>query len=76
MSKPENMTVSELVVFWTQGGHLVKRGEAVEMNTPPAPEVPEVVDVEAVLDEQGNEVPPAVIHIEKKLIATAGDRYS
>lgn len=35
----------------------------------------EVVDTEAVLDEQGNEITPAVIHIEKKLITPAGDRY-
>lgn len=35
----------------------------------------EVVDVEAVLDEQGNEVTPAVTHTEKRLVTPAGDRY-
>ena len=35
----------------------------------------EVVDVEAVLDEQGTEVKPAVTHTEKRLITPAGDRY-
>lgn len=35
----------------------------------------EVVDVEAVLDEQGNEVEPAVTHTEKRLVTPAGDRY-
>lgn len=35
----------------------------------------EVVDVEAVLDEQGNEIEPAVTHTEKRLVTPAGDRY-
>lgn len=35
----------------------------------------EVVDAEAVLDEQGNEVTPAVTHTEKRLVTPAGDRY-
>lgn len=35
----------------------------------------EVIDIEAVLDEQGNEITPAVTHIEKKLVTPAGDRY-
>lgn len=34
-----------------------------------------VVDAEAVLDEDGNEVTPAVTHIEKVLVTPAGDRY-
>jgi hypothetical protein len=35
----------------------------------------EVVDVEAVLDEHGNELKPAVTHTEKRLVTPAGDRY-
>lgn len=35
----------------------------------------EVVDVEAVLDEDGNEVKPAVTHTEKRLVTPAGERY-
>ena len=35
----------------------------------------EVVDVEAVLDENGNEVTPTVMHTEKRLVTPAGDRY-
>lgn len=35
----------------------------------------EIIDVEAVLDKDGNEVTPAVTHIEKKLVTPAGDRY-
>jgi hypothetical protein len=31
--------------------------------------------VDAVLDEQGNEVTPAVTHTEKRLVTPAGDRY-
>ena len=35
----------------------------------------EVMDVKAVLDEEGNEVTPAITHIEKRLVTPAGDRY-
>ena len=35
----------------------------------------EVVDTEAVLDENGNEITSAVTHMEKRLITPAGDRY-
>lgn len=35
----------------------------------------EVVDVEAVLDEEGNEIIPAVTHTERRLVTPAGDRY-
>ena len=35
----------------------------------------EVVDMEAVLDDDGNEVKPAQTHMEKKLVTKAGERY-
>lgn len=35
----------------------------------------EIIDVEAVYDENGNEISPAVTHIEQKLITPAGSRY-
>lgn len=35
----------------------------------------EVIDTEAVLDEEGNEITPAKKHTEKRLITAAGDRY-
>lgn len=38
-------------------------------------ETVKVVDVEAVLDEYGNEVTPAKTHTEKRLVIPAGDRY-
>lgn len=36
----------------------------------------EVIDQEAVLDEEGNEVTPAVTHMERQQVQQAGDRYS
>lgn len=33
------------------------------------------MDMEAVLDEDGNKVKPAVTHMEKKLVTKAGERY-
>lgn len=38
-------------------------------------ETVEVVDVPAVLDDDGNEVTPAKTHTEKRLVTAAGDRY-
>lgn len=35
----------------------------------------EIIDEEAVLDNNGHEVTPAVTHVEKRLITPAGDRY-